>query len=472
MVFSSFGFIFIFLPLLFIAYFIVPSWQRSGRNVVLLFFSLLFYFFGGPRFFPLILLSVAINHFGGLLAGGRSRYRRLFLVAATVLNLSLLFWFKYASFAAENLSTLGFSLKLPDVVLPIGISFFTFQGLSYVFDVYRGDAPIQRNPLKTGLYIMLFPQLVAGPIIRYASIADQIDRRTESLTGFADGAVRFLFGLSKKMLLANQLGVIADEVFSAAPGSLTVTLSWLGALSYTGQIYFDFSAYSDMAIGLGRIFGFRFPENFNYPYISRSVTEFWRRWHMTLSGWFRDYVYIPLGGSRGQLFETVRNMLIVWLLTGFWHGAAWTFLLWGFYFGVLLLGERTIWGKLLNRLPSPLQHLYTMVLIVFGWVFFRSGSVAHAASYFSSLFGGSERGFWDGQTLYFLLEYRWELLIGILAALPVKDRIQTFLSVRAHHPSAKFLLTFGKTGLALLLFALSFLRLLSSGYNPFIYFRF
>ncbi|NLA85988.1 MAG: MBOAT family protein, partial [Clostridiales bacterium] len=340
MVFSSVGFLFFFLPSLLVVYYIVPRQFRELRNLVLLGFSLFFYAYGGPRFLILMLVSITINYICGLFVSDlhSNRTRRFFLSAAVVLGLGLLGWFKYSGFFAETLNALGTSLPIPHVILPIGISLFTFQSLSYVIDVYRGETPTMKNPLRIALYISLFPQLVAGPIVRYSTIADQIGNRNESLTGFSEGAMRFVFGLAKKMLLANTLGLIADKAFGLDGGALSSGTAWLGALAYTGQIYFDFSAYSDMALGLGRMFGFHFLENFNYPYIAKSITEFWRRWHISLTTWFRDYVYIPLGGNRCAKWKNIRNIVIVWFLTGFWHGAAWYFIFWGIWFCVLLLG--------------------------------------------------------------------------------------------------------------------------------------
>ena len=357
MVFSSISFLFVFLPLLLAVYFLLPARLREGRNLVLLLFSLFFYGYGGPRFLLLMLLSIAVNYAGGLLAAPGQRRRRLWTGLVTAVNLGLLGWFKYAGFLGANLNRIWTGLPVPEVALPIGISFFTFQGLSYVLDVYRGEAVAERNPLRVALYISLFPQLVAGPIVRYTTVADEIRSRRETLDAFTDGAVRFLFGLGKKMLLANQLGLLADQVYATRPEFLTTALAWLGAAAYTGQIYFDFSGYSDMAIGLGRMFGFHFLENFNYPYLSQSVTEFWRRWHISLSTWFRDYLYIPLGGNRCAHWKHIRNILVVWALTGLWHGAAWNFLCWGLYFGLLLLGEKYGWGRILERAPAALRHL-------------------------------------------------------------------------------------------------------------------
>ena len=461
MVFSSYTFLFYFLPPLLILYYLIPRRSLGGRNLVLLAFSLFFYFAGGPRHLPLMLLSIAINYVGGLLCAKRRRWA---LVLTMAVNLGLLGWFKYAGFVGENLQALGLPLSVPEVVLPIGISFFTFQGMSYVIDVYRGDTPPAKNPLQVALYIALFPQLVAGPIVRYTTVAEELVSRRETFDDFAAGALRFSFGLAKKMLLANNLSLMADEAFSTAP--IGAAAAWLGAIAYTGQIYFDFSGYSDMAIGLGRMFGFHFEENFNYPYLSKSVTEFWRRWHMSLSGWFRDYVYIPLGGSRAGRAKQVRNILLVWTLTGLWHGAAWNFLLWGLYFGVLLLGEKFWWGKALERAPSPLRHLYAMVIVVLGWVLFRCEGLSAVGSYLGAMLGLSGAGW--GQALYFLRQYGVFLAVGAVASLPVKDALRAALQRR----KAERAIQWGSALAGLGLLGLSFLQLISSTANPFIYYRF
>ncbi len=471
MVFSSISFLFVFLPLLLAVYFLLPARLREGRNLVLLLFSLFFYGYGGPRFLLLMLLSIAVNYAGGLLAAPDQRRRRLWTGLVTAVNLGLLGWFKYAGFLGANLNRIWTGLPVPEVALPIGISFFTFQGLSYVLDVYRGEAAPERNPLRVALYISLFPQLVAGPIVRYTTVADEIRNRRETLDAFTDGAVRFLFGLGKKMLLANQLGLLADQVYATRPEFLTTALAWLGAAAYTGQVYFDFSGYSDMAIGLGRMFGFHFLENFNYPYLSQSVTEFWRRWHISLSTWFRDYLYIPLGGNRCAHWKHIRNILVVWALTGLWHGAAWNFLCWGLYFGLLLLGEKYGWGRILERAPAALRHLYAMVLIVVSWVLFRAETLDYAVRFLQAMAGFAQGGLTDGRTTYYLLEFRWELLLAIPAAMPVKSWLQNWLESKSG-AAAQALLAWGPKLIALGTFGLSFLRLVSSSFNPFIYFRF
>ena len=384
MVFSSVSFLVFFLPCLLVLYFMVPRRYRGARNFILLAFSLAFYACGGPKFLLLMLLSIVINYCCGLLAGPKHRpaVRKAGVTLAAVLGLGLLGWFKYAGFFGEMLHALMPFIPVPQVTLPIGISFFTFQGLSYVIDVFRDDAAVQRSPLKLALYISFFPQLVAGPIVRYTTVADEIDERHESVSEFSAGAVRFLFGLAKKMLLANAVAQIADAAFSAV--SPSVALAWLGAVAYTFQIYFDFSAYSDMAIGLGRMFGFHFLENFNYPYVSRSVTEFWRRWHISLGSFFRDYVYIPLGGKKKH---QLLNMAVVWALTGLWHGASWNFVLWGLYFFVILAAEKTIGEKRLRRIPTILRRVGTMLLVILGWNIFYFTDLTQLLQHFGLLFG-------------------------------------------------------------------------------------
>ena len=472
MVFSSLVFLLGFLPALLLVYFLIPARFRGLRNLVLLGASLFFYWWGASKLVLLMVLSILVNYLGGLLAGQADRrLARFGVIFASVVGLGLLGWFKYAGFLAQTIHDLGFAVPIPQVTLPIGISFFTFQGLSYVIDVYRGDAPIQKNPLNVALYVALFPQLVAGPIVRYTTVMAEIAHREETLSEFAAGVTRFCFGLAKKMVLANSMGQIADGVFNQTAANLDPSLAWVGALAYTFQIYFDFSAYSDMAIGLGHMFGFRFLENFNYPYISRSVTEFWRRWHISLSTWFRDYVYIPLGGNRCSAARHIRNILVVWALTGLWHGAAWTFVAWGLYYALLLLGEKYLWGRVLERLPALLRHLYALVLILLGWVLFRSESLTYAGRFISAMFGGAAGGWTDGRSLYYLLQFRWELLLAIPASLPLRDWALRRLEARDTALSG-LVLTWGPKAAALGLFALSFLRLVSSSYNPFIYFRF
>lgn len=469
MVFSSFVFLFLFLPALLAVYFLTPKRCRRLRNTWLLLFSLMFYGYGGPRFLLLMLASIFINYLGGLFAAPGKKGCRAARVLAVLANLGLLGWFKYADFFRDSVGLLGFQLPIPDIVLPIGISFFTFQGMSYTLDVASGQAQPEKNPLRVALYISLFPQLVAGPIVRYTTVADEIKARNETTDDFAAGAVRFLFGLAKKLVIANGVGQVADAVYALSTESLSVLLAWLGTICYTLQIYFDFSAYSDMAIGLGRIFGFHFLENFNYPYISRSLTEFWRRWHISLSTWFRDYVYIPLGGNRRGKGAQIRNLLIVWGLTGLWHGAAWNFVLWGLYYAILLIGEKYLWGKRLEALGF-FRHVYALFFINLGWVLFRAEGMAQIKTMLSAMFGGAPLQ--NGMFFYYCRENGLLLLLALLACLPWKSWVQNALERRADRPFCRFLLIFWPRCAALVLLAVCYIRLLSSTFNPFIYFRF
>jgi alginate O-acetyltransferase complex protein AlgI len=321
------------------------------------------------------------------------------------------------------------------------------------------------------LYVALFPQLVAGPIVRYTTVADEIQERRESVEEFSDGAVRFIFGLAKKMILANAMAEIADGVFAHTAGELDVLLSWVGAIAYTFQIYFDFSAYSDMAIGLGKMFGFHFLENFNYPYIAKSITDFWRRWHISLSSWFRDYVYIPLGGNRCSKVKRVRNIVVVWLLTGLWHGANWTFVLWGAWFCVLLLGEKYIWGKALDKLPSVLQHIYTMLTVIISWVLFRSDTVSVAWGYLGAMVG-AQNGLYSGEAVYYLIEYAPQLILCVIAALPVKNLVLNFLRKHEEKALVRTTIDLAPKLIALVFLVLSYMKLVTGSFNPFIYFQF
>ena len=470
MVFSSISFLCFFLPLLLAVYYIVPKRFGTIRNLVLLLFSMVFYLWGGTRYALLLLTSIGVNYLGGLAVGcltGKGA-RRAALILAVSANLLLLGWFKYAGFISEIINALGISVPVLEIILPIGISFYTFQGMSYVIDVYRRDVPVQKNPIHVAFFVAFFPQLVAGPIVRYQTIAGEIVTRRESLSEFSRGLVRFLLGLGKKMILANTMGLIADEIFALDAHS--AGLAWLGALTYTAQIYFDFSAYSDMAIGLGMLFGFHFPENFNYPYISASITEFWHRWHISLSTWFRDYVYIPLGGSRCSKSRAIRNTAIVWLLTGLWHGAAWAFILWGLWYLLLLLGERYLWNGLLERSPRFLRHICTMLLVTLGWVIFRAPNVAYAFGFMGRMFGiGASAE--TGQSIYYLAEYWPELVLAVIAALPVKLWTENWL--KAGTAGWKHLvLEHGPKVLALVMLFLSYLKLATGSFNPFIYFQF
>ncbi len=476
MVFSSVVFLMFFLPTLLVIYFIFPQKYVGLHNLILLGFSILFYAWGGLRYLWLLLLSVAINYTCGLFVGeGHSRLiRKIALIVAVVANLSLLGWFKYAGFFAQTLQSVGVPLSVPQIVLPIGISFFTFQGMSYVIDVSRSDAKVQKNPLSVALYVILFPQLVAGPIVRYTTVEKEICNRRTSFSDFSEGVSRFLVGLGKKMLLANTMAEVADAVFALPTDTLSVSLAWIGAIAYTFQIYFDFSAYSDMAIGLGRIFGFHFLENFNYPYIAKTVTEFWRRWHISLSSWFRDYVYIPLGGSKEGKRKHIRNIIVVWLLTGFWHGAAWTFVAWGIWFCLLLLGEKFLWGRFLQKLPAWVGHGYTLFAVVISWVFFRSASIGNAFSYLGAMFGiGSSHMLWCEDSVYELLQYGVFFLLCAVGSLPLVSIWRSFCTKWEQKGGVSLLFRIWVPKFFVLgVMVLSYMKLATGSFNPFIYFQF
>lgn len=474
MVFSSLTFLFLFFPALIFFYYVLPFRTRSSKNLVLLVFSMVFYSWGGWRLAPLILFSVIVNYVFGRLVDKKyaPQRRKIAVVGAITCNIGLLIFFKYLGFLTRNINYFIPSVPVCNILLPIGISFYTFQSLSYVIDVYRGEVEPEKNILHVALYIVLFPQLVAGPIVRYTTIADEIMTRTESIDNFYHGMTRFLFGLAKKVLIANQVAQIADAAFEQGVDYLSMGLAWLGVFSYSIQIYFDFSGYSDMAIGLGRMFGFHFLENFNYPYISRSITDFWRRWHISLSTWFRDYLYIPLGGNRCSKKRQIFNLLLVWGLTGLWHGAEWNFICWGLYYALLLIGERYLWGGILEKLPSAMRHLYTLLLVMVGWLVFRASGVTQICSFLKSMFAINGTEFWNDQATYLVLEYRWELIIAIIASLPLKIRFQDFIATHQDNKFCVGLSTFGVPIFSLFIGMLSIVFLVSSGFNPFIYFQF
>jgi alginate O-acetyltransferase complex protein AlgI len=485
MVFSSTIFLFLFLPLTLLVYLLVG---RSVRNLILLAASLAFYAWGENIFVLLMLGSILVNYVFGLLidrAQKRGGTGRGALVCAVAANLGLLGFFKYANFIVDNLNTVLAALQLEPVTLqevhlPIGISFFTFQALSYVIDLYRRDAQVQKNPINIALYISLFPQLIAGPIVRYHDIATQIALRTTSFADFGYGVRRFIIGLGKKVLLANVLGRAADYIFSLPPDRIPVTLAWLGAISYTLQIYYDFSGYSDMAIGLGRMFGFRFLENFNYPYISRSIREFWRRWHISLSSWFRDYLYFPLGGSRQGAARTYMNLVVVFFLCGLWHGASWTFVGWGLYHGIFLVLERVRPGRfLLDLMPAFVRHLYVLLVVIVGWVFFRAETMEYALGYLGAMVDFSTPPLYNSQIFLNLnTEFYLVLIIAIIGSAPVFPRLEKWVDAwvpAAPSGSGRAACTV-VSGAGICFFTFVFLysvaSIMGGAYNPFLYFRF
>ena len=471
MLFSSSVFLFIFLPAVLLGYYLLRG-QRA-RNLLLLGASLLFYAWGEPVYVFLMLFSICANYLLGRgIDARRGGARKTLLILAVVLNLGLLFIFKYLDFTIENLNALlGLQIPPVELSLPIGISFFTFQALSYCIDVYRGTAEVQRNILDLGLYISFFPQLIAGPIVRYNSVAEQIRRRNVDAEGFQQGVMRFILGFAKKILLANNLSVAAERAFAlAGAGELSAAMAWLGSLSYSLQIYFDFSGYSDMAIGLGRMFGFRFEENFNYPYISRSVSEFWKRWHISLGRWFRDYIYFPLGGSRVGKGKLLRNLFAVWLFTGVWHGAAWQFIVWGLMYGLLVAFEKLsgIPGRLRTRAGKGVYALLTLLIVNAGWVLFGAQSFDAALCQLGAMLGLGAAGAADPAR--FLFSESWVFLVfGAVLSTPLIPRALRKLSAgREDRP----LVAVGRAALYLLLLALSVSFLAMGSHNPFIYFTF
>lgn len=462
MIFSSIPFLYYFLPVVLLVYGLTP---REGKNAVLLLFSLVFYGWGEPKYLAVMLVCTALGYGFGLALGraGRPGVRKALLAASVLSSLSFLVYFKYADFFLSNFNALtGASLPLLQLTLPVGISFYTFQILSYTVDVYRGEAQVQKNPIDLACYVTMFPQLIAGPIVRYTDVAEQLKQRGRG--DFQKGASRFLVGLGKKILFANLLGEVCAAWRGTQDGS--VLFSWLYALSYTLHIYFDFSGYSDMAIGLGTLLGFRFPENFNYPYIAASVTEFWRRWHMTLSRWFRDYVYIPLGGNRKGMGKQLRNILIVWLLTGFWHGAAWNFLCWGLYFAALLILEKLVLLRFLEK-HRIFGHVYLLLAVVFGFVLFDASTLSGAWDCIRGMLGLGGLPIASAEGLYLLKSNALLLILAALGATPLPKRIAKALEERC--PKAAALL-YPAALCALLLICTAYL--VDGSYNPFLYFRF
>lgn len=474
MLFSSTVFIYLFLPCVLFGYYVLFRRKRNLQNIFLLLASLFFYAWGEPKFVLIMIGSINGNWFLGLLVDkaktlDKLKFAKALIAVTCIFNLGILFIFKYFTFVGNTITNLlGISVSIPQIALPIGISFFTFQAMSYVIDVYRGKGVVQKNILNLGLYISFFPQLIAGPIVRYETIAEEINNRKETIDDFFDGFARFIVGLAKKVLLANNFALLADSVFNSCSSgdSLSVALSWLGAIAYTLQIFFDFSGYSDMAIGLGRMFGFHFLENFNFPYISKSISEFWRRWHISLGTWFRDYLYFPLGGSRVSKPRLIFNLFIVWTLTGVWHGANWTFLLWGFMYFVLISIEKlTGIDKKSGKVLNIFKWLYTILFVIIGWVIFRADSLSNAWMYIRMMFGMSGNAGIDAVFTSYFEQNIILLIIGILLCIPffrwVRKKIPNNIATDILH--IVFLVG---------LFILSVCCLVSNSYNPFIYFNF
>ena len=427
MLFSSLTFLFAFLPILCILYMIIKN--RKLRNIILLIFSLIFYAWGEPKYIFIMLGTTLVSYICGIIINifdekKQYKFKKISFVFSLILLLGNLFIFKYYNFTVNSINSI-FHLSINNILLdlPIGISFYTFQIISYIVDLYKGKVKVQKNIISLALYISLFPQLIAGPIVRYETVCNELDNRKETLKDCSYGLKSFIIGLSKKVLISNQMAVIADYVFDK--GILGTSIVWIAALAYTFQIYFDFSGYSDMAIGLGKMFGFNFLENFNYPYISKSITEFWRRWHISLGSWFRDYVYIPLGGSRKGNKILIRNLLIVWALTGIWHGASWNFVIWGLMFGIILIIEKLFLSKYLERLPSIFKRLYVLIIVMISFIIFNASTMKEAFTNITGLFGANGESFVNSYTLYYLKNYLVIIIAAIIGATPVlKELIQ------------------------------------------------
>ena len=464
MIFSSLTFLFAYLPVTLAVYFLTPL---RWRNWVLLAVSLFFYGWGEPVYILIMFLSILIDYTHGMLVEkyrSDDRKARWFVAQSVIFNLLLLGFFKYWDFLAANLSLIpGVRVPQLGIPLPIGISFFTFQTMSYTIDVYRQDAPVQRNMVKFGTFVTMFPQLIAGPIVQYKTVAAALEHRVNTTEDFARGAGRFTVGLAKKVLLANSIGALWEECLAAqAAGTLTAVSGWLGLLAFGFQIYFDFSGYSDMAIGLGYMFGFRFDENFRYPYLASSVSEFWRRWHMSLTGWFRDYLYIPLGGNRHGTAKTLRNLFLVWFCTGFWHGASWNFVLWGMYFFLWFLLERYLLRGVLDRMPAMVKHLYTLVVVFVGWGIFAMEDLGVCGRYLAACFGGAP--VWSAVDGFRLRSYAVTFLVLILASTTLGRDAWEKAPEKARRVLMPVLMFLG--------LVVCTAYLVDGSYNPFLYFRF
>ena len=470
MLFSSITFLFLFLPVTVLIYYLVP---QKTRNLVLLIASLFFYAWGEPVYVVLMILSILLNFFCGKDIGEKRadpvRAKRS-LIFAVVMNVLILGFFKYYGLLMETLNVL-FPYEIPyrELALPIGISFYTFQELSYLIDIYRGNAKPQQRLLPFALYISMFPQLIAGPIVRYVDIEAQLLNRVMSMRKFGQGVMYFIVGFAKKVVLADSIGALYEQITALPIGSFSVLTAWVGCLAFAFQIYFDFSGYSDMAIGLGKMFGFEFRKNFQYPYIAKNIGEFWRRWHISLGTWFREYVYIPLGGNKCPASRHLLNLLIVWALTGLWHGAQWNFLVWGLYYGVILILERYVWGRALGRLPVFVQHIYTFVLVLIGWVFFFSPSLGAAMDYLGVMFGAGASAWIDRQGFYFLLTH-W--LLFLLCVIGSSLRGMNILRLLTGSYESRRIRQIAACAVYIGMFLVSLAFLVTESFHPFLYFRF
>ena len=461
MVFSSITFLFYFLPIVLGIYYIVPN---KFKNIVLLIASLAFYAYGEPKYVAVMIISIIATYIFGILMDKYKKYKELFLILSIFVSIGLLTYFKYINFIIQNINLwLSSQIDFIYVVLPIGISFYTFQLISYIIDVYRGEARVQKNIFKLAMYISLFPQLIAGPIVRYTTVEEQIEKREYTFEKFSHGVRRFIIGLGKKVLIANVLGEL-NSAFVAS-NDTTILAYWLYAISGMLQIYFDFSGYSDMAIGLGKMFGFEFLENFNYPYIATSITDFWRRWHISLSSWFRDYIYIPLGGNRVSKTKWFRNIMVVWLLTGLWHGAAWNFIIWGLYFGILLILEKVFLSKYLEKLPKVLTRIYTLLIVMISFVIFNGESTAQIMQNIGGLIGINTTRVVSIESMYYLKSYFVVLLISFIGATPI---LKNFANKEKIHKVINIL----EPIFLLLILTICTSYIIDGSFNPFLYFRF
>ncbi len=468
MVFSSLIFIFIFLPLVLVSYYIVP---KRFKNTIILLASLIFYAWGEPVYVLLIIVSILINYFGALLIrkyiSDKEKSKFIF-ITVLLIDISVLFFFKYYGFAIESLgSILGVNLQVKSIALPLGVSFYTFQQISYIADIYMQRVKPQKNLIDFAAYITMFPQLIAGPIVNYNDIYKQLANRKESISKFGEGVQRFIIGLGKKVILANNIGLIWSQVKEIPLNDLSVVLAWIGIIAFTLQIYFDFSGYSDMAIGLAKMFGFDFLENFDYPYISKSITEFWRRWHMSLGGWFREYIYIPLSGNKKGTLIQVRNLFVVWFATGLWHGASTNFIVWGLYFGVILLIEKLYLKDLLKRIPTIFSHIYTLIIVIIGWVIFDMNTLPAAGHYIKIMFGLGSNIFIDNMAKYILSTNFIILLLGLICSTKLIKNYTNKLKSTLKEKDV-----FLVASINLLILIISTAYLVGASYNPFLYFRF
>ncbi len=466
MVFSSIVFLYIFLPVMLLVYFIVP---KKYKNAVMIFASLIFFAWGEIRYIFIMLLLAVMDYWCGKKIDKyyeNKTKRRIYLAIDVIVNLLILFFFKYADFIITNINGItGLNIPLLNIPLPIGVSFNTFQSLSYIIDVYKGTVKCEKSFYNYLTYTTLFPQIIAGPIVRYETVDEELVDKKISLNNFSNGMKRFIIGLGKKVLIANNIGLLWNIIENGNYSELSMFLSWIGIIAFALQIYFDFSGYSDMAIGLAQIFGMVFDENFNYPYIANSITDFWRRWHITLSSWFRDYIYIPLGGNRKGLPKQIRNILIVWFLTGAWHGASWNFILWGVYFGVILIIEKLFLLKILEKLPNIIKHIYAIVLILISWVIFAFEDLSKVVEYIRAMFAGGT--IFNSESIYYFKNYIFIIIIGIICSLPVWKKLKEKIDKR-NSTVLEILTSLGYVAIFILCTA----SLVTDSFNPFLYFRF